>query len=59
MGYGLLSRINAMTIAVLAFGALTVASAIFLIIELHRPYSGLISVPPAALVEAINTIMKE
>jgi hypothetical protein len=59
LGYGLLSRINAMTIAVLAFGALTVASAIFLIIELHRPYSGLISVPPAALVEAINTMMKE
>src|SRR5271166_812825 len=58
-GYGLLSRVNAMTVAVLGFGALSVAGAIFLIIELHRPYSGLIHVPPAALLEAINTMAKE
>ena len=58
LGYGLLSRVNAMTIAVLGFGALSVAGAIFLIIELHRPYSGLIHVPPAALEEAINTMRK-
>lgn len=59
LGYGLLSRVNLMTVAVLGFGALSVSGAIFLIIELHRPYSGLIHVPPAALVEAINTILKE
>ena len=59
LGYGLLSRVNVMTVAVLGFGALSVAGAIFLIVELHRPYSGLIHVPPAALVEAINTITKE
>ena len=59
LGYGLLSHVNAMTIAVLGFGALSVAGAIFLIIELHRPYSGLIHVPPAALMEAINTMAKE
>jgi hypothetical protein len=56
LGYGLLSRVNIMTVAVLGFGA---AGAIFLIIELHRPYTGLIHVPPAALVEAIDTITKE
>jgi hypothetical protein len=27
--------------------------------EQHHPYSGLIHVPPAALVEAINTITKD
>ncbi len=59
LGYGLLSRVNAMTVAVLGFGALSVAGAIFLIIDLHRPYSGLIHVPPAALAEAIDTITKE
>jgi hypothetical protein len=59
LGYGLLSHVNAMTVAVLGFGALSVAGAIFLIIELHRPYSGLIHVPPAALMEAINTMAKE
>ncbi len=59
LGYGLLSRVNAMTVAVLGFGALSVAGAIFLIIDLHRPYAGLIHVPPAALTEAIATMMKE
>jgi hypothetical protein len=59
LGYGLLSRVNAMTVAVLGFGALSVAGAIFLIIELHRPYSGLIRIPPAALQEAISTMMKQ
>jgi len=51
--------VNAMTVAVLGFGALSVAGAIFLIVELHRPYSGLIHVPPAALREAIKTIEKD
>jgi hypothetical protein len=59
LGYGLLSRVSAMTVAVLGFGALSVAGAIFLIVELHRPYSGLIHVPPAALLEAIHTIAKK
>ena len=59
LGYGLLSHVNAMTVAVLGFGALSVAGAIYLIAELHRPCSGLIRVPPAALTEAINTMTKE
>ena len=59
LGYGLLSRVNIMTVAVLGFGALSVAGAIFLIMDLHRPYSGLIHVPPAALAEAIDTMMKQ
>jgi hypothetical protein len=59
LGYGLLSRVSPMTVAVLGFGALSVAGAIFLIVELHRPYSGLIHVPPAALAEAIKTMTKK
>ena len=57
-GYGLLSRINAMTIAALAFGAFSVASAIFLIVELRQPYSGLLRIPPTALVQAIEAVNK-
>ena len=56
IGYGLLSHVNVMTVAVLGFGALSVAGAV--IIELRHPYSGLLRVPPAALLEAIST-MKE
>ena len=59
LGYGLLSRVNAMTVAVLGFGALSVAGAVFLIVDLHRPYAGLIHVPPGALTEAIDTMMKQ
>jgi hypothetical protein len=56
LGYGLLSRANAMTIAALAFGAFSVGGAIFLIIELRHPYSELIRVPTAALLETIDAI---
>ena len=40
-GYGLVSPVNATVIATLALGSLAVASAIFLIVELSQPYSGL------------------
>jgi hypothetical protein len=56
LSFGLLSRLNIMTIAVLAFGAFSVAGAIFLIIELRHPYSGLLRVPPAALLQTIDAI---
>jgi hypothetical protein len=47
-GAGLLSQINATTLTSMAFGAFSVASAIFLILELNEPYTGLFHVSPAA-----------
>jgi hypothetical protein len=55
-GFGLLSRQNMTTLAALAFGAFAVASAIFLILELSRPYDGLFRISPAALEETIVAI---
>jgi hypothetical protein len=55
-GFGLLSHINATTLAALAFGAFAVASAIFLILELSQPYTGLFRTSPAALVQTIEAI---
>jgi Protein of unknown function (DUF4239) len=55
-GYGLLSRMNAMTLTALAFGAFAVGTAMFLIIELREPYSGLIRVPAAGLLQAIDAM---
>ena len=52
-GFGLLSRANAMTFAALACGALSVASAIFLILELSQPYTSLLRVSPAGLEQVI------
>lgn len=57
-GHGLLSRMNAMTLAALAFGAFAVASAIFLILELRQPYAGLIRVPSGPLTQAIGVMGK-
>ena len=53
-GYGLVSPVNATVIATLALGAIAVASAIFLIIELSQPYSGLFRIPAAALKQTIE-----
>jgi amino acid permease len=57
-GFGLLSRVNATTIAALAFGAFAVGSAIFLILELSQPYTGLFRISPAALEQTIDAIDK-
>jgi hypothetical protein len=48
-GFGLMSRMSAMSIVVLGFGALAVASAGYLIIDLSSPYSGIFRASPAPL----------
>lgn len=57
-GFGMLSRINATTIAALGFGGFALGSALFLIIELSQPYTGLFRVPPAALEQSIQEMGK-
>ena len=44
-GYGLLSDVDALTIVLAALGAICVASAVLLILELSDPYSGLFRMP--------------
>jgi hypothetical protein len=55
-GYGLLSRHNATTVVALAFGSICVSFAIFIIVELGEPYSGLFRISPAALEQTIQAI---
>jgi hypothetical protein len=55
-GYGLLSRHNLTTVVALAFGSICVSIAIFIIVELGEPYSGLFRISPAALVQTIQAI---
>jgi hypothetical protein len=47
-GFGVLSGSNATTIATLALGAISVASGIYLILDLSQPYSGLLGSPSSA-----------
>jgi lipopolysaccharide export LptBFGC system permease protein LptF len=55
-GFGLLSPTNATTLTAMGFGAFAVASALFLIIELSQPYTGLFRIPPAALEQTLDAL---
>ena len=55
-GYGLVSPMNATVLTTLGLGAIAVASAIFLIIELSQPYAGMFRIPPGAALEAIEAL---
>ena len=55
-GYGLVSPVNATVVTALGLGAVAVASAIFIIIELSQPYAGLFKLPPGAMIETIQAL---
>jgi hypothetical protein len=55
-GIGMYAESNALVIAAITFGALSIAFAIFLILELGMPYTGLFKVSPAALEQTIQFI---
>ena len=57
-GFGLLARLNAAAVFTLAIGALSVASAIFLILELNAPYSGVLRLPATPILQAIDVLGK-
>jgi hypothetical protein len=57
-GIGLYAEPNALVYAALAFGALSIAFAIFLIFEFGMPFTGLFRVSPAALEQAIEFVDK-
>jgi hypothetical protein len=57
-GFGLLSRINATTIVAVALGAFAVGSALFLILELSRPFTGLFRVPSGAFDQMLGALGK-
>jgi hypothetical protein len=55
-GFGLVSQANGTTVIAMALGAFAVASAVFIIIELSHPYTGLFRIPPVALEQTIAAI---
>ena len=48
-GFGVTSGLNPTSLGALAFGSFAVASAIFLIVELNQPFSGLFRVPSVSM----------
>ena len=57
-GFGVTSGLNPTSLGALAFGSFAVASAIFLILELNQPFSGLFRVPTAPIERAIAVLGK-
>lgn len=55
-GFGVLSGLNSTSTIALAFGSFAVASAIFLILELSRPYTGLIRIPPDSMDQTLAAL---
>lgn len=53
-GYGLMSRANPVSVTALAFGALGVASAFYLIMDLSAPYSGYFRASAAPLQQVLD-----
>jgi hypothetical protein len=57
-GYGLLAPPNATVVVVLLVCALSISAAVFLVMELGRPFAGIIQVPSAPLQEALSHLGK-
>jgi hypothetical protein len=57
-GYGVLARLNGTAIVAAFIGAFAVGSAIFLILELNQPFTGLFRIPPAAMQQALTVLEK-
>jgi hypothetical protein len=51
-----LSGLNSTSAAALAFGSFAVASAIFLILELSQPYTGLIRIPSESMDQTLAAL---
>ena len=58
LGFGLFSRFHATLIVALLVGAVSVSGAIFLILELNQPYSGLIRLSDAPLRAAMASMQR-
>jgi hypothetical protein len=54
--FSLFARPNATVVATLLICALSVASAVFLILELDRPFEGLLKIPSDPLRGALNQL---
>jgi hypothetical protein len=55
-GYGALARLNGTAVAAALIGGFAVGSAVFLILELNQPFTGLFRIPAAAMQQTIAVL---
>ena len=58
-GFGLMSRRDAMPVVALAVGAVAIATAVLMILELSNPYSGVFRASPGPLQQVLAVMGKE
>ena len=58
VGFGLFARLNATVVTALFIGALSVAGAIFLILEMNSPYSGVMQISSAPMRNALDQMRR-
>jgi hypothetical protein len=58
VGFGLFSRFNATIVAAFIVGAVSVAGAIFLILEMNRPYTGMMQISIAPIRNALTQMIR-
>lgn len=56
VGFGLFASVNGTVLVAIGFGAVSVAAAIFLIVDMSHPYQGLIHVSGAAIQSALDQL---
>jgi hypothetical protein len=56
LGFGLFARLNATVLVALLMGAMSVSGAIFLILEMNRPYNGIMRVSDAPIRTALSVM---
>jgi hypothetical protein len=56
LGFGLMSRVDPMAFAALAVGALAASTAVYLIMDLSDPYSGLFQASPAPIERVMQDV---
>jgi len=56
LGFGLFARLNATVLAAFFVGAVSVGGAIFLILEMNRPYTGVMQISSAPIRNALGQI---
>jgi hypothetical protein len=59
LGFGLLANFNPVTVVAEALGAMSVASAIFLILEFSHPYSGIFSISGAGIDQVLGALIAD
>jgi hypothetical protein len=57
-GYGVMARLNGTAVIAALVGAFAVGSAVFLILELNSPFSGLFRIPASAMEQTLEVLNK-